>query len=358
MSTKGIAVVGTGANGAAIAADLTAAGLDVTLIDQWPAHVEKMRADGLRIEMPDDQLEVAVCAHHLCDVATFRRQFDIVLLLVKAYDTPWACQLIEPYVKPDGLVVGVQNGMTADVVAGVMGRHRTIGSVIEVSSAMYDPGIVERHTPPSHSWFAVGAMDASTSGREEEIAELLRHSGTVAVVDDIRSAKWMKLVSNSCTMVTTAILGLSMLDTVQTPGMRQLMIRCGQEALQTGARLGHQILPIFGLTPDDIRDADELVAIMLDTLYANFVLPHTTTTILQDWTKGRHSEVDDLNGLVLAEATRLGAEAAANAAVVALAHAIERGELQPSLDNLGPLLEITDNHTPLGSRFSPLPQAA
>jgi glycerol-3-phosphate dehydrogenase len=33
---KKIAVLGTGANGAAIGADLTRAGLDVVLIDQWP----------------------------------------------------------------------------------------------------------------------------------------------------------------------------------------------------------------------------------------------------------------------------------------------------------------------------------
>ena len=40
-----IAFLGTGAQGAPIAADFTLAGLDVTLIDQWPAHVEAMRAD-------------------------------------------------------------------------------------------------------------------------------------------------------------------------------------------------------------------------------------------------------------------------------------------------------------------------
>jgi 2-dehydropantoate 2-reductase len=39
-----IAFMGTGAQGASIAADFTVAGLDVTLIDQWPAHVEAMRA--------------------------------------------------------------------------------------------------------------------------------------------------------------------------------------------------------------------------------------------------------------------------------------------------------------------------
>jgi 2-dehydropantoate 2-reductase len=42
-----IAILGAGANGASIGADLTRAGLDVVLIEQWPAHVEAMRLDGI-----------------------------------------------------------------------------------------------------------------------------------------------------------------------------------------------------------------------------------------------------------------------------------------------------------------------
>jgi 2-dehydropantoate 2-reductase len=42
MSLK-IAVLGSGANGASIGADLAAAKYDVVLIDQWPEHVEAMR---------------------------------------------------------------------------------------------------------------------------------------------------------------------------------------------------------------------------------------------------------------------------------------------------------------------------
>ena len=47
-----IGIVGTGANGSCIAADLTRAGLDVSLIDQWPEHVNAMRQSGITIVMP------------------------------------------------------------------------------------------------------------------------------------------------------------------------------------------------------------------------------------------------------------------------------------------------------------------
>ena len=71
MTTKKIAVLGAGANGASIGADLTKAGLDVVLIDQWPEHVQAMRTRGLRIEMPEETLHLPVRAYNLCDVCTF-----------------------------------------------------------------------------------------------------------------------------------------------------------------------------------------------------------------------------------------------------------------------------------------------
>lgn len=340
MTTQKIAVLGAGANGASIGADLTRAGLDVVLIDQWPEHVQMMRTRGIRIEMPEEVLQLPVRAYNLCDVCTFTETFDVVLLVTKAYDTRWSCQLIEPYLKPDGLLAGVQNGMTVDVIADVVGPARTIGCVIEISSMMFDPGVVQRHSPPPRSWFAVGSIDRRAAGREREIADLLRHVGSVEIVDDIRATKWMKLVSNATTLVTTAILGVPMLEAVKMPGMRELMLRSGQEALDTGGEIGHAVLPIFGLTPDDMRQSNRLVETLLDTLLAGFVLPHTKTTVLQDWIKGRHSEVDDLNGLVVAERVKRGGTAPVNAAVTELAHRIERGALKPGPENLSLLREL------------------
>jgi 2-dehydropantoate 2-reductase len=335
-----VAVLGAGANGASIGADLTAAGLDVILIEQWPAHVETMRERGVTVNMPDRTLVQPVDVRHLCEVAELRERFDVVFMLMKAYDSRWAAQLIEPHLADDGILVGVQNGMTLDAIADVVGAHRTLGCVIEISSMMFEPGVIERNSGPDRSWFALGSIDASTKGREEEVAALLRHTGTVDIVDDIRSAKWMKLVSNSTTLVTTAILGLPMLDAVAQPGMRELMLRSGQEALDAGRAQGYSVLPIFGLTADALTDYDRVVETLLDALLEGFVLPQTKTTILQDWVKGRHSEVDDINGAVVTASIEHGLPALVNAAVVELAHRIERGDLQPGPQNLVLLREL------------------
>lgn len=336
---KKIAVLGTGANGAAIGADLTRAGLDVVLIDQWPENVAAMREKGVRVEMPGEALTTPVRAFNLCDVCTFRDRFDVVLMLVKAYDSRWAAQLIEPYLKQDGLLVGVQNGMTTQAIAEVVGPERTLGCVIEISSSMMVPGVSVRDSNHERSWFAVGASEGGARARAEEIASLLRHSGKVSVVDDVQATKWMKLVSNATTLVSTALFGVSIHEGAATPEARDLMLRSGQEALDVGRAIGHPVLPIFGLTDADVAQSNRVVDLLLETLLKGFTLPSTKTTVLQDWMKGRHSEVNDLNGAVVSEARRVGVKAPVNAAIVEMALEIERGALKPHPDNIRRLAE-------------------
>jgi len=129
-----------------------------------------------------------------------------------------------------------------------------------------------------------------------------------------------------------------MLASLKHEAMRDLMIASGREALAAGLAQGYEVQPIFGLTAEDLADRDSVVEKLLDTLYAGFVLPSTTTTILHDWSKGRRSEVDEINGAVVAE---LGPDAApVNAAVVEFAHRIERGELEPKIGNYAELAAL------------------
>jgi 2-dehydropantoate 2-reductase len=340
MGSQKIALVGTGANGASIGADLTRAGLDVTFIEQWPAHVEAMRKSGIRIEMPDETLVTPVRAFHLCEVATLREAFDIVLIVVKAYDTRWACELIKPLVKRDGLVVGVQNGMTMEDVASIVGPERTLGAVIEVTSNMFQPGIVVRQTPPSGSWFGIGAFDASTRGRENEVGQCLRHAGTVEITDDIRSAKWMKLVVNAAEFLPTAILGLPMADAVAIPGIREVMTASGAEAVRTALALGHRLVPIFGKSRVEVNDPEAYAKSLMDAVLSGWTLPDTRVAVLQDWMKGRRGEVDDINGLVAREQRRLGGHAPVNEKLVEIAVRIESGALTADPSNVGLLLSL------------------
>jgi 2-dehydropantoate 2-reductase len=174
------------------------------------------------------------------------------------------------------------------------------------------------------------------------VAAILRAAGTVEVSDDIRSSKWMKLVVNAAELVPSAILDLPLADAEALPGMRDFMLRAGREALQTAIDTGNRARPIFGLTDAEVSDPTRYVEQLFDQVLQHFTLPETRTTVLQDWMKGRRSEVREINGLVVDEQQRLGGSAPANAATVELARLIEEGQLKASPDNLDRLLGLVD----------------
>jgi 2-dehydropantoate 2-reductase len=329
---KKIAVLGTGANGSCIAADLTTAGLDVTMIDPWPAHVETMRRDGLHISLPDEELHVAVDAHHVCDLCALNRVFDIALICFKAYDARWAAELIKPYLAEDAIVVGMQNGMTADDIAEIVGHDRTIGCVVELASEMFEPGRVKRTLRREKTWFGIGALDQSMSGRLPEIEDVLKNVGKISINENIQSAKWMKLVVNAMSASAT-MLGLNGNEAMKLPGMREIMLKCGEEALRAGQLQGYTIEPIFGLTREEIEGSNQLLEMLLDNIFAA-IGTTSIDMIRQDHMKGRYSEVDLINGRVVEENARRGTPSPANEVLVSITRRIHSGALKMDPANL------------------------
>jgi 2-dehydropantoate 2-reductase len=337
--TSKIAVLATGANGSCIAADLTQAGLDVSLIDQWPAHVEKMRADGLTISTKDGgPVTTPVKAYHLCDVCTLNETFDIVLLTSKAYDSRWLTEFIKPYLADDGLVVAVQNCMTAAEIGEIVGIERTVGCVVELSSQMFEPAEVLRNTPPPRTWFAVGAFDPAHEARVAEVAEVLRHAGQVEVSDDIIAAKWMKLLVNAMTMGAKAILGTTNEQVFKLDGARELFLRAGEEALAAGQMLGYRVVPVFGLKPEQVENTNNLLETLLEKIVHD-VGPTALNTVLQDHMKGRYSEVDLINGLVAETCRANGRPSPVNEAIVEVTKRLHAGELKPDVANFSLICE-------------------
>lgn len=334
-----IAFVGTGAQGASIGADFALAGLDVTFIEQWPDHVNAIRQNGITVNLPARTINARVPALHLCQVAEIKEPFDVVFLVVKAYDTKWACQLIEPCLAPDGLIVGLQNGMTHEDIAAVVGRERTIGAVIEIASNMFIPGITNRQNDHDESWFALGALDPKTQERVKDVANLLRNSGTVEVMEDIRSAKWMKLVVNAAELIPSAIINLPLNDAARAPGMLEVMRSAGYEAMQAALADGAKIIPIIGMPPVTTNHPERYVDQIFEEVLKTFSREDTLTTSLQDWRKGRRAEVQEVNGVVVDILRAHGQEAPVNQRVTEVAYDIEAGRLEARPENAALLIE-------------------
>lgn len=337
-----IAVIGTGAVGGSVSADLVEAGLDVTLIDQWPAHVEAMRADGLTVNTLGTARTTAVRVHHLCEVAEVRHPFDIVLTGVKTYDTRWVAELMRPLLRDDAVFVGLQNGMTIDACAQIVGAGRTLGCAVGIAANLPEPGFINRQVAPDDTWFALGTLSGAPSARLEQAAAVLAHAAQVEVTEDIRAAKWMKLIANIPEMLPSALLGVPLLEAARMPGIRPVMDAMSREAYALALELGIAMRPSLGIAAEDMPASDQYALDLLDRVLSHFSQPDTRVAVLQDWQKGRRGELDAFSGYIVEQSRARGRRAPVNEAVLGLAERVERGELTPSPENAPMLMATLD----------------
>jgi 2-dehydropantoate 2-reductase len=338
---KKIAVFGAGAIGSSVSADLTRAGHDVTIVDQWPAQVEALKAQGLRVEMPDETVEIPVTALHLCDLASANREFDIVLLAVKSNDHRWLAELAKQYLKSDGVLVAIQNGMNDDSIASIVGRNRTVGCVVELSAEIFTPGLVTRNTSRRTTWFALGELDGAYTERVQELEQLLSAVGRVDVTNNIYGAKWTKLIANTMTMGPFGLLGLRNHEAAALPGMFDISVKLGRESMAVGAAMGLRIEPIFGLRADEFAgSSDENLVTAMKTLLGH--VSRGRTAPIHDHIKGRRSEMEFISGIVSSKGKALGIATPANDAVVELDRQINRGLLAMDRSNFALLKQRID----------------
>ena len=330
---KKIAVLGTGAIGSSVGADFTKAGYDVVLIDQWPAHVGAMKSKGLHIKMADEELHVRVRAFHLCELCATQPRFDIVFLSAKSYDTLWMTQFIKPYLKEDGVLVSLQNSINDEWIPPIIGYQRDIGSVLELSAEVFEPGQVKRNSNQKKTWFAVGELHGRITPRLKEIAEILGHAGRVDMTTNIWGAKMSKLVVNSMISGACGAFGLTDWGVIQRPELVEIIVKEGKESLQVGATLGYNMEPIFGMSAQDLMgSADDVLKKCLLTLVSH-VGKDARSMVYQDILKKRRTEVDFINGLIVKKGREAGVPTPFNEAMTSVIKQIELGTAEPDVSN-------------------------
>jgi len=327
-----IAVLGAGAIGSSIGADLTQGGYDVTIVDQWPAQVEALRSSGVRVRMTDQEVHVPVRALHLCDLSSANIAFDIVFLAVKSNDHRWLAEFIKPYLKSEGVLVATQNGMNDDSIASIVGRSRTVGCALELSAEIFTPGLVKRNTTRTTTWFAVGELDGFYTPRVKEIESILSKVGRVEVTNNIYGAKWTKLIANTMTMGPFGLLGLGNRDAAALPGMFDISVKLGKESLAVGAALGYRMEPIFGLRADEFAGSgEENLVTAMKTLLCH--VSNGRTAPIHDHIKGRKSEMEFISGVVSRKGKELGIPTPYNDAVVEIDRQINTRMIEMGASN-------------------------
>ncbi len=341
-----IAIIGAGAVGGYVGGHLTRAGEDVSLVDPWAEHVQRMRSHGLRLSGTQGDHLIQVDALHLSDVQRFvRKPVDIAIVCTKSYDTEWAALMIRPYLAPDGFGVSMQNGINEERLAGILGWGRTVGCIVStISVNALEPGHIMRYQQPGgehHTVFRVGEMHGRSTPRARDLAQILSAVDSADVTDNLWGERWTKLTANT---ITHGLLGATGLDNravyLERGRIHRIGVKLGAEAVQVGRAHGYQLGTVLGLAPDVWVDADRGDGAALARLdqglrgwMATLIEP-SRSSVGRDVMRGRRSEIDFTNGLVADMGAAIGVPAPTHAAVTELVRRIDRGTLQADPSNV------------------------
>ena len=93
------------------------------------------------------------------------------------------------------------------------------------------------------------------------------------------------------------------------------------------------LFPIMGLSEQEVNTTNNLPALLIDTL-AGHVGPAAQDCILQDFIRGRQTEIETINGFIVEKAKEAGIKAPFNEAVVEIGNKIKQQELELSRNNV------------------------
>ena len=336
-----ILIMGAGAIGGNVGAPLTRAGYDVTLIDQWPAHVDAMKSSGLRVSGTTGDYTVPVKALHLYEAQALAEPFDAVFLAVKGYDTDWATLFGIRFLTPEGVIVVFQNGINDERVAALAGRERTLGCVITIGAGLYEPGHVTR--TDVGGLLKIGELDGRDTERARRLVEAVNHAAPASLTTNLFGERWSKLAVNCMANPLAGLSGYGTAEVRSEPVPRRIAIQIAAEVVRVGRAAGHEVEPLMGIAASRIVDAAEgrgLEAVEAEMVAAGGRSRGGRPSLLQDILRGRRTEVDELNGFVVAEGKRLGVPTPFNEAIVREVHRHGVGTLVPDPKNLEPLARM------------------
>jgi 2-dehydropantoate 2-reductase len=321
------------------------AGIDVTVIDPWGDHIDAIKRDGISMSGTQGNATARLNALHIHEVQTLvRRPVDMAFIAMKSYDTEWATLLIKDYLSTSGYAVSLQNGINEERIAKHLGWGRTLGCIAStIGVSLVRPGHVVRTYQPggtAYTIFRVGEVHGRITPRAKAVAKLLQSVDSADVTSDLWGERWSKVAANSMHNGLAAATGLTHLGIYGEPGPRRVAIQLGAEAVRVGRALGYQLaavrdIPVEMLERAAAGDTDALA----DTEHrmhgwtvrmTNEGRPSTA----QDVIKGRRTEIDAINGLVVDLAKDAHIEVPYQRALLDLVKRVEQGVLAPSAGNL------------------------
>ncbi len=296
-----IAVLGTGALGCLWAAHL-AAHAEVWMLGTWVEGIAAIRQQGVTVHAPEGCWQARVSVAATPDDAP---PAQVVLTLVKSYQTARAAQWAAHIVAPDGLVVTLQNGLdNLPRLAAAVGPARAAAGATAEGATLLAPGHV-RHAGRGPTWLGARPENAAAV---EALARLFVRAGFDArVTDDVEGLLWRKAIINAAINPLSALWRVPNGELLATSERQRLLAQLAQEAVDVARARGIRALP---------EDPLATVSAVCRATAAN------RSSMLQDVERGRPTEIDSINGVIVHSGRQLGVATPLNEVVWQLVRAL------------------------------------
>lgn len=312
-----IGVIGAGAIGGTLAALLQRAGHEVTITARGEA-LAMIHHNGLQLEGAWGTSHAQVRA-----VDRLTETPDLAFICTKAHDAPEAIADNKDQLSNTTVVV-VQNGLDGLKHAStLLPNSECIGALALFAASYLAPGHV-RVTTAANTY--LGAGNGAAPATATRVAKVLNDVVPAYAVENFTGCQWTKLMVNQINAMP-AITGLSVQATIANRQLRLIITASLQEAVRIGYRHGVHYGSIQGLNNtllSFVATAPTLVAQSVPLLIKRRLGPTPNPgSTLQSIRRGQRTEIDYLNGAIVARAEDLGADAPINRALTQMVHEVE-----------------------------------
>lgn len=316
-----VVVLGAGSIGCFVGGAWQMAGVSVHFIgrkrlaNEVAAHGLHLTDSGGRdTRIPAAAVDYAIDPSGLIDA-------DLIALAVKSGATEAAARQILSHARPDTPVLSLQNGISnIDMLSAILAdRHPVIRGMVPYNVAHLGGGHFHKGV--------AGQLMAEDVSVMRDLATRIGNSPAGFILsDDMLGIAWGKLLIN----LNNAVNALS-----GRPLMAQLSERDYRRVVAASMREGLGLLAKAGIEPAKVGPvAPTLLPAVIGSpnwVFNNLFLKlqridaHARSSMADDLAQGRKTEIDYLNGELIALADRLGADAPVNRRIAALIREAEDG---------------------------------
>lgn len=317
-----IGIMGAGAIGCFIGGSLAAEGSDVVFVGRERLKKE-LQSSGLVLSDLDGSTGRVVTAKRIqfvTDVAALK-SVDVVLCCVKSAQTQETGEQLAGVLGPHTIVVSMQNGVrNADVLRAALPKNAVLGGIVGFNVVSKGSGTFRRATSGPL------VIEQWPDPRVAQLGAVLERAGfEVELIEKIRPLQWSKLIMN----LNNAVSALSDRPTkelILSDGYRRILAAIMEEALTVLAAAGERTARLGVLParffPFVLRLPGPLVRVIAGAQVK--IDPEARSSMWEDLSRGRLTEVDHLNGEIVRVAESCGARAPLNARMVEIVHAAEK----------------------------------